>query len=74
VDGNRTCFHNQHDNNDLCTDGHGAGAESGAVGAQHSVDEADLARLIAVWPMLTDDARQAVLRLAEKSVMLPATD
>jgi hypothetical protein len=49
-------------------------AESDAVGARSDVLDADLARLTTLWPMLPDDARQAVLRLAEKSVMLPATD
>ena len=74
VDGNRTCFHNQHHSNDLHTEDYGGGAESGAVGAQHSVDDADLTRLITLWPMLPVDARRVVLKLAEKSVMLPATD
>ena len=73
VDGNRTHFHNQHYSNDLHTEGYGGGAESGAVDAQHSVDDADLAHLITLWQMLADDARQAVLRLAEKSVMPSAT-
>jgi len=50
------------------------GAKSGAVGARNDVVDADLARLTALWPMLPDDARHAVLGLAEKSVMLPATD
>jgi len=50
------------------------GAKSGAVGARNDVVDDDLARLTAIWPMLNDDARQAVLTLAEKSVMLPATD
>ena len=58
---------------------HTTGSENqvSAVATSDAVDDAilpDLARLTTVWPMLTDDVRQAILRLAEKSVTVQATD
>ena len=47
------------------------GAESGAVDADNVVlsvpDDRRLLRLIDVWPMLTDDSRDAIARLIAKT-------
>ena len=42
-----------------------SGADSGAVGARDTLVEADLDRLIELWPMLVSDDRAALLAHAE---------
>ena len=43
-----------------------SGADSGAVGARDTLVEADLDRLIELWPMLVADDRAALLAHAER--------
>lgn len=43
------------------------GAESGAVGARGGAIDSELAEVVAAWPALSDDTRQAVLVIARKA-------
>ena len=47
-----------------------SGADSGAVGARDTLVDADLDRLIELWPMLVSDDRAALLAHAEHLVAL----
>jgi len=50
--------------NDLRTGGRESGAESGATGASGGIQDPDLRELARLWPGLSPDVRQSILRLA----------
>lgn len=43
------------------------GAESGAVGAQNRVADAELARIIDAWPTLSAEVKTAIVQLVKNS-------
>ena len=49
------------------------GAESGALGARSAEIDADLARLIDLWPALPPSARRSMLAVAEAAIGDEAT-
>ena len=44
------------------------GAKSGAVGARGGADDLELAEVVTAWPVLSEGARTAVLRIVRAAV------
>ena len=64
ADGNRSVRQNEWQGNGLCDSAPLSAANSGAVEAETGEDDPRLAWLVDAWPMLSDDARDAIASLS----------